>query len=103
MATQLEPQVEAMGRYVKSHIIGKRAYFDLFPRTVKRFLISFREPKNGIDQFPRTNGADSCLFTVTGQYPDIKMEQSCQSVQNGCQQPQPMELRNVDKMSVCGY
>ena len=77
MATQLEPQVEAMGRYVKSHIIGKRAYFDLFPRTVKRFLISFREPKNAIDQFPRTNGADFCLFTVTGQYPDIKMEQSC--------------------------
>ena len=91
MATQLEPQVEAMGRYVKSHIIGKRAYFDLFPRTVKRFLISFREPKNGIDQFPRTNGADSCLFTVTGQYPNIKMEQSCHvetvaliSKVNGC-------------------
>ena len=30
-----------------------------------------------VDIFPRTNGADFCLFTVTGQYPDIKMEQSC--------------------------
>ena len=77
MPTPLLPQVEAMGRYVKTRIIGKRAGLDLFPRTVKGFLISFREPKNALDQFPRTNGADFCLFTVTGQYPDIKMEQSC--------------------------
>jgi hypothetical protein len=103
MPTPLLSQVEAMGRYVKPHIIGKRAGFDLFPRTVKGVLISSHEPKNALDQFPITNGAGFCLFTVTGQYPDIKMEQSCQSVQNGCQQPQPMKLRNADKMSVCGY
>ena len=78
MPTPQLMQVEAMNRYVKSHIIiGKRAGFDLFPRTVKGFLISFREPKNALDQFPRTNGTDFCLFTVIGQYPDIKMEQSC--------------------------
>ena len=77
MATPLLPQVEAMDRHVKPYIIGKRTGFDLFPRTDKRVLISFREPKNALDQFPITNGADFCLFTVTGQYPDIKMEQSC--------------------------
>ena len=77
MPTPLLPQVEAMGRYVKTRIIGKSACFDLFPRTDKRVLISFREPKNALDQFPRTNGAGFCLFTVTGQYPNIKMEQSC--------------------------
>lgn len=60
-----------------AYYIGKRAVFDLFPRTGKRVLISFQEPKNAIDQFPRTNGTGFCLFTVTGQYPDIKMEQSC--------------------------
>ena len=70
-------KVEAMGRYVKLRIIGKRACFDLFPRTVKGVLISSHEPKNALDQFPITNGAGFCLFTVTGQYPDIKMEQSC--------------------------
>ena len=77
MPTPQLMQVEAMGRYVKTRIIGKRAGLDLFPRTVKGFLISFREPKNALDQFPRTNGTDFCLFTVIGQYPDIKMEQSC--------------------------
>ena len=35
--------------------------------------------------------------------PDINLMLSFQSVQNGCQQPQPMKLRNADKMSVCGY
>ena len=67
MATPLLPQVEAMDRHVKPYIIGKRTGFDLFPRTDKRVLISFREPKNALDQFPRTNGTDFCLFTVTGQ------------------------------------
>jgi hypothetical protein len=67
MATPLLPQVEAMDRHVKPYIIGKRTGFDLFPRTDKRVLISFREPKNALDQFPHTNGADFCLFMVTGQ------------------------------------
>ena len=48
----------------------------MFPRTVKGFLISSREPKNALDQFPRTNGTGFCLFTVTGQYPDINQKQS---------------------------
>ena len=29
------------------------------------------------------------------------MEQSGQSVQNGCQLPQHMKLKNADKMGVC--
>jgi hypothetical protein len=77
MPTPLLPQVEAMGRHVKPHIMGKKACFDVFPRTDKRVLISFREPKNALDQFPRTSGADFCQFTVTGQYPAIHLEQSC--------------------------
>jgi hypothetical protein len=58
MITQLKLQVEAMDGYMKPHIIGKRAGFDLFPRTVKGFLISFHEPPKALEQFPRTNGAD---------------------------------------------
>lgn len=60
-------QVETMGRYVKPHIISTRAGFDLFPRTVKGALISFRKPKNAIDQFPITNEAGFRLLAVTGQ------------------------------------
>ena len=45
MATPLLPQVEAMDRHVKPYIIGKRAGFDLLPRTVKV----------AIDKFPRSD------------------------------------------------
>lgn len=42
MPTPQLMQVEAMNRYVKSHIIiGKRAGFDLFPRTVKVAIDKF--------------------------------------------------------------
>ena len=32
----------------------------------------------GLDIFPRTNGADFCLFTVNGQRVDIHLRQLCQ-------------------------
>jgi len=67
MPTPQPPQFETMGKYAKTHIIGKRVGFDLFPRTVKGGMISFLEPKNAIDQFPKTNGAGFRLLEITGQ------------------------------------
>jgi len=60
--------------------------------------------------FPRTDNAHKNHHRLIPtnekspkQIPDINLMLSFQSVQNGCQQPQPMKLRNADKMSVCGY
>jgi hypothetical protein len=41
MITPLLLQVEAMDRYMKPHIIDKRAGFDLFPRTGKGAIDKF--------------------------------------------------------------